>query len=64
MRLRTSDGRKVTFTKVRHVPTLEKNLILLGTLDDLGLKGEFSNGEVSVFKGLDLILEAIKDKSL
>ncbi|XP_057525492.1 uncharacterized protein LOC130804877 [Amaranthus tricolor] len=64
MRLRTSDGRRVTLTKVRHVPALEKNLISLGTLDDLGLKGEFSNGEVSFFKGSDLILKGVKVKSL
>ena len=60
MRLRTSAGRRVTLTKVRHVPALGKNLISLGTLDNLALKGEFSNGEVSVFKGSTLILRDIK----
>ena len=29
MRLRTSDGRRVTLTKVRHIPALGKNLISL-----------------------------------
>ena len=64
MRLRTSDGRRVTLTKVKHVPALEKNLISLGTLDDLGLKGEFGNGNVSFFKSSDLILKGVKVKSL
>ena len=49
---------------MRHVPALGKNLISLGTLDDLGFKGEFSNGEVSVFKGSNLILKGVKVKSL
>ena len=64
MRLRTSDERKVTLNKVRHVPALGKNSISLGTLNDLGFKGEFSNGEMNVFKGSDLILMGVKEKSL
>lgn len=33
MRLKTTDGRKLTLIRVLHVPTLGKNLISLGTLD-------------------------------
>ena len=54
MRLQTSDWRRVTLAKVKHVPTLGK-LISLGTLDDLVLKCEFSNREVSFFKGSNFI---------
>ena len=39
-------------------------MISLGTLDDLGFKGKFRNGEVSVFKGSDLILRGVKVKSM
>ena len=63
MRLWTVDKRRLTLTRVRHVPTLEKNLISLVTLDDLGFSGKFCNGEVSVFKGSKLILKGIKEKS-
>ena len=60
MRLRTVDGRRLTLTRVRHVPALGKNLISLGTLDDLGFSGKFYNGELSVFKGSKLILRGKK----
>ena len=43
IRLRTSDRRKFILTRVRHVPTLGKNLISLGSLDDLGYNGVFSD---------------------
>ena len=64
MRVWTSDRKRITLTKFRHVPALGKNLILLETFDDLGIKGKFSNREVSVFKRLDLILRGVKEKSL
>ena len=63
MRLQTVDGIRLTLIKVRHVPALRKNFISLGTLHNLVLKGEFCIGELSVFKGLDLILRGVKEKS-
>ena len=49
MRLRTTDRRKLTLTRVRHVPALGKNLISLGTLDDLGYTIVFLDGELSIY---------------
>ena len=57
IRLRTRDGRKLTLTRVQHVPTLGKNLISLGTLDDLGYNGVFSHGELSIYRGSELVLK-------
>ena len=64
IRLRTRDGRKLTLTRVRHVPALGKNLISLGALDDLGYNGAFSDGELSIYRGLELVLKGIKRNTL
>ena len=49
---------------MRHVPTLGKNLISLGTLDDLGYNGVFSDGELSIYRGSELVLKGIKRNTL
>ena len=43
MRLTTTNGWRLTLTRMRHVPTLGKNLISLDTLNDFGYNGVFSN---------------------
>ena len=50
MRLRTADGQRLTLTRVRYVPTLGKNLISLGTLDDLGYNSVFLDGELFIYQ--------------
>ncbi|CAO2832458.1 unnamed protein product [Amaranthus hypochondriacus] len=64
MRLRLVDGKRLTLTRVRHVPTLGKKLISLEILDDLGLVENYVMGELSVFKDSKLVLRGIKERSL
>ena len=51
-------------TRVRHDPALGKNLISSSTLDDLGYNGVFSDEELSIYKGSELVLKDIKRNTL
>ena len=65
IRLRTTDGRRLTLTRVQRVPALGKNMISLGALDDLGYNnGELSDKELSIYKGSNLVLEGIRRNTL
>ena len=50
------DGQRLTLTRVWHVPTLGKNSISLGTLDDLGYNGVLSDRELYIYRGFELVL--------
>ena len=58
------DNKIRTLTDVRYVPGLKRNLISLGTLDELGFAYKAENGAMHVFKGNDLILSGVKRNGL
>ena len=64
MRLTTTNGWRLTLTRMRHVPTLGKNLISLDTLNDFGYNGVFSNWELSIYRGSELVFKDIKRNTL
>ena len=45
-----TNGRSLTLTDVRHVPSLQKNLIFIGILNSKGCSFEVSGGTLRVFK--------------
>jgi len=49
---------------VRYVPRLKRNLISLGTLDELGYSYTIENGFMHVFKNNNLILTSSKKHGL
>ena len=51
-------------THVRYVPGLKRNLISLGTLDELGYAYKAENGFLHVFKNDKLILSGTKKHGL
>jgi len=51
VRIRTHDGMVRTLDKVRHIPTMARNLISLSTLDDEGYKYAGSRRVLKVLKG-------------
>lgn len=50
VKLALSDGRIVTFTKVRYVSGLKRNLISLGAPDDIGCSYFACDGALNVYK--------------
>ena len=50
VRFRMADGRSLKLTKVRHVPSLRKNLISIGMLDSKGCSFETSRITLRVSK--------------
>ena len=46
-----TNGRSLTLTDVRHVPSLQKNLIFIGILNLKGYNFEVSGGTLRVSKG-------------
>ena len=64
MILRIVNGWRLTLIRMRHVPALGKNMISLGILDDFGYHDVFSKGELSIYKGSELVLKGIKRNTL
>ena len=62
--LKLHNNKICTLTNVRYVPGLKRNLISLGTLDELGLAYKAENGAMHVFNGNDLILSGVKRNGL
>ena len=62
--LKLHDNKTRTLTDVRYVPALKRNLISLGTLDELGFSYKAKNGSMHVFKGDELILTGAKKNGL
>jgi len=58
------DNKLRVLTNVRYVPGLKRNLISLGTLDELGYSYTAENGFMHVFKNNDLILTGTKRHGL
>jgi len=59
IQIRTHDGRFCTLNDVRHVPSMEKNLISLSLLDSRGLKYSNGDGILQVCQGSDVILKGV-----
>jgi len=59
IQIRTHDGRFCTLNNVRHVPSMEKNLISLSLLDSRGLKYSGGDGILQVYQGSDVILKGV-----
>lgn len=57
-------GKRVTLTRVRYIPSLKRNLISLGVLDDLGCVYEVSSGKMNVFRNGNLVLSGTKFSNL
>ena len=62
--LKLHDNKTRTLTDIKYVPGLKRNLISLGTLDDLGFSYRVENSSMHIFKGNDLILTGAKKNSL
>ena len=62
--LKLHDDKTRTLTDVRYVLGLKRNLISLGTLDELGFSYRAENGSMHVFKGDELILIGAKKNGL
>ena len=58
------DGVVHTLTDVRHVPELKKNLISLGTLDDIGCKYTAEGGVLKVSRGAMIVMKGKRVSSL
>ena len=58
--LNLHDNKIRMLTGVRYVPRLKRNLISLGTLNELSLSYKAKNGLMYVFKNDDLILTSTK----
>ncbi|KAG7558728.1 Integrase catalytic core [Arabidopsis thaliana x Arabidopsis arenosa] len=59
IQIRTHDGRFCTLNDVRHVPSMEKNLISLNLLDSRGLKYSGGDRFLQVCQGSDVILKGV-----
>ncbi|KAL1208699.1 Retrovirus-related Pol polyprotein from transposon TNT 1-94 [Cardamine amara subsp. amara] len=57
IRIKTHDGRFVTLNDVRHVPSMEKNLISVSLLDSRGFQYSGGDGVLKVYQGSDVILK-------
>ena len=62
--IRTSSGARWTLHNVRHIPTLKRNLISIGQLDDEGHYTTFGDGAWKVMKGNLVIARGKKRGSL
>ncbi|KAL1190508.1 Retrovirus-related Pol polyprotein from transposon TNT 1-94 [Cardamine amara subsp. amara] len=59
IKIRTHDGRFVTLNDVRHVPSMEKNLIYVSLLDSRGFNYSGGNGVLKICQGPDVILKGV-----
>ncbi|KAL1223474.1 Retrovirus-related Pol polyprotein from transposon TNT 1-94 [Cardamine amara subsp. amara] len=57
IKIRTHYGRFVTLNDVRHVPSMEKNLISVSLLDSRGFQYSGGGGVLKVYQGSDVILK-------
>ena len=64
IKLRTHDGRFCTLNKVRHVPSMTKNLISVSLLDSRGFKYSGGDGVLNVYRGSDVILKGFMNGTL
>ena len=64
VRFRMTDKRFLTFTEVRHVPSLRKNLIFIGMLDSKVFNFATSGEILRVFKGSKKMLRGKKTRRL
>ena len=62
--LKLHDGNKMLLINVRYVPGLKKNLISLGTLDELGFWYKAEKGSLHVYNNRNLILCGTKRNGL
>jgi len=62
--LKLHDNKIRMLTDVRYVPGLKRNLISLGTLDELGFSYRAENSSLHVYKNDDLILSGTKKHGL
>ena len=64
MSFKMHDNNVRILTHVRYVPELKRNLISLGTLDELGYAYKVENGFLHVFKNDKLVLSGTKKYGL
>jgi hypothetical protein len=64
VQIKTNDGVVRTFSNVRYIPDLKRNLISLGTLESLGCKYSAEGGVLKVSKGSLVLLKANRIGSL
>ena len=64
IKFRNSDGTQIILTDVRYMPTMSRNLISLGTLEDNGCWFKSQDGTLKVVKGCSTILKGQKRDTL
>ena len=62
--LSLDNGKSVKLTRVRYIPELKRNLISLGTLDELGCCYKAEDGCLNVYKNKNLVLKGVKRNGL
>lgn len=64
IRIQNDDGTTILLTNVRYVPTMSKNLISLGTLEEGGCWFQSKEGVLKVIKGCRVMMKAVKTDRL
>lgn len=64
IRIQNDDGTTILLTNVRYVPTMSKNLISLGTLEESGCWFQSKEGVLKVIKGCRMMMKAVKTDRL
>lgn len=64
IKLSLNFGKSIFLTNVRYNPCLKRNLIYLGTLDDIGCSCSSQNGEMHVYRNGKLIFSDTKCNGL
>lgn len=58
--LKFDNGYTFTLERVRYIPDLNRNLISMGNLDDIGLQGRIGNGFLKIIKGSLVLFKGTK----
>ena len=62
IKVRNSDGTQVILTDVRYMPSMSRNLISLGTLEDKGCWFKSKDGILKVVKGCSTVLKRSEER--
>ena len=64
VKIRMYNGVVKTLNEVSYVPELRKNLISMGVLDAIGYKFAVQGGVIKVFKGILVVMKAIRIENM
>ena len=64
VRIKFHDGIERVLSQVRYIPSLRRNLISLGTLDEIGYSYKATGGVLTVSRGCLVIMKGLKENGL